>query len=34
MGETALDQQTFEEYLAEMRLQYTADKVRRKPRTR
>ncbi len=27
MGETALDEQIFEEYLAEMREQYTADKV-------
>jgi hypothetical protein len=27
MGETALDEQTFEEYLAEMREHYTADKV-------
>jgi hypothetical protein len=27
MGETALDEQIFEEYLAEMRGHYTADKV-------
>jgi len=27
MGETALDEQIFEEYLAEMRDHYTADKV-------
>jgi hypothetical protein len=27
MGETALDEQTFEEYLAEMGEHYTADKV-------
>ena len=27
MGETALDEQIFEEYLAEMREHYTADKV-------
>lgn len=27
MGETALDEQTFQEYLAEMRIHYTADKV-------
>ena len=27
MGETALDEQTFEDYLAEMREHYTADKV-------
>lgn len=27
MGETALDEETFREYLAEMRLHYTADKV-------
>jgi hypothetical protein len=27
MGETALDEELFEEYLTEMREQYTADKV-------
>ncbi len=27
MGETALDEQIFDEYLAEMRDHYTADKV-------
>lgn len=27
LGETALDEQTFEEYLSEMREHYTADKV-------
>jgi hypothetical protein len=27
MGETALDEQIFEEYLTEMREHYTADKV-------
>jgi hypothetical protein len=27
MGETAIDEATWEEYLAEMRQQYTADKV-------
>jgi len=27
MGETALDEQIFEEYLVEMREHYTADKV-------
>ena len=27
MGETALDEQLFEEYLTEMREHYTADKV-------
>ena len=27
MGETALDEEIFEEYLAEMRDHYTADKV-------
>jgi hypothetical protein len=27
MGETALDEETFNEYLAEMREHYTADKV-------
>jgi desumoylating isopeptidase 1 len=28
MGQTAIDQDTFNEYLSEMREQYTADKVR------
>lgn len=28
MGETALDEETFQEYLTEMRQHYTADKVR------
>lgn len=28
MGETALDQETFNDYLTEMRTHYTADKVR------
>ena len=28
MGETALDEDTFNEYLVEMREHYTADKVR------
>ena len=28
MGETAIDKDTFEEYLNEMRQHYTADKVR------
>lgn len=28
MGETAIDEETFREYLTEMRLHYTADKVR------
>lgn len=28
MGETALDKETFDEYLNEMRDHYTADKVR------
>lgn len=27
MGETALDEETFQEYLTEMRQHYTADKV-------
>ncbi len=27
MGETALDEEVFEEYLTEMREHYTADKV-------
>jgi hypothetical protein len=27
MGETALDEDTFQEYLSEMKQQYTADKV-------
>ncbi len=27
MGETALDEETFNDYLAEMRTHYTADKV-------
>ena len=30
MGETALDEEVFEEYLTEMREHYTADKVCRK----
>lgn len=29
MGQTALDEETFDDYLAEMREQYTADKVSR-----
>jgi hypothetical protein len=29
MGETSLDEDTFNEYLAEMKEHYTADKVRR-----
>ena len=28
MGETAIDEETFNEYLEEMRQHYTADKVR------
>lgn len=28
MGETGIDQQTFEEYLTEIKDHYTADKVR------
>lgn len=28
MGETALDEETFNDYLQEMRTHYTADKVR------
>ena len=28
MGETALDEETFDEYIQEMRQHYTADKVR------
>ena len=28
MGETALDEETFNDYLTEMRTHYTADKVR------
>jgi hypothetical protein len=27
MGETAIDEDTFQEYLSEMKQQYTADKV-------
>jgi hypothetical protein len=27
MGETSIDEETFEEYLAEIREHYTADKV-------
>jgi len=28
MGETAIDEDTFDEYLVEMKNQYTAEKVR------
>jgi len=31
MGETALDEETFNDYLEEMRSHYTADKVRSIP---
>jgi hypothetical protein len=31
MGETSLDEETFNEYLAEMREHYTADKVSIQP---
>ena len=31
MGETAIDEDTFNDYLAEMREHYTADKVRACP---
>lgn len=33
MGETAIDEDTFNEYLAAMREHYTADKVRVRPKS-